>query len=154
MDKMNKNDIIESIKYHYFKKGRLCINLNKQSKEKLIEHMTEHNIDIINKTSLAEEIKNIETFNYLRDIIYCNFIKYENISYAVVSGINDTTPNHELLLIIEKYNLKYEEDFKNFKDLVFDIYKSYKTYCEKSAVKNECTYITLPNILKALKKIA
>jgi transcriptional/translational regulatory protein YebC/TACO1 len=154
MDKMNKNDIIESIKYHYFKKGRLCMNLNKQPKEKLIEHMTEHNIDVINKTSLAEEIKNIETFNYLRDIIYCNFIKYENISYDVVSSINDTTPNHELLLIIEKYNLKYEEDFKNFKDLVFDIYKSYKTYCEKSAVKNECTYITLPNILKALKKIA
>jgi transcriptional/translational regulatory protein YebC/TACO1 len=153
MDKMNKNDIIESIKYHYFKKGRLCMNLNKQSKEKLIEHMTEHNIDVINKTSLAKEIKNIETFNYLRDIIYCNFIKYENISYDVVSSINDTTPNHELLLIIEKYNLKYEEDFKNFKDLVFDIYKSYKTYCEKSAVKNECTYITLPNILKALKKI-
>ena len=59
-------------------------------------------------------IKNIETFNYLRDIIYCNFIKYENISYDVVSSINDTTPNHELLLIIEKYNLKYEEDFKNF----------------------------------------
>jgi transcriptional/translational regulatory protein YebC/TACO1 len=154
MDKMNKNDIIESIKYHYFKKGRLCMNLNKQSKEKLIEHMIEHNIDAINKTSLEEEIKNIETFNYLRDIIYCNFIKYENISYEVVSTITDNTSNKDLLLIIDKYNLKYEEDFKNFKDLVFDIYKSYKTYCEKSAVKNECSYITLPNILKALKKIA
>jgi hypothetical protein len=47
MDKMNKNDIIESIKYHYFKKGRLCMNLNKQPKEKLIEHMTENNIDVI-----------------------------------------------------------------------------------------------------------
>jgi transcriptional/translational regulatory protein YebC/TACO1 len=117
MDKMNKNDIIESIKYHYFKKGRLCMNLNKQSKEKLIEHMIEHNIDAINKTSLEEEIKNIETFNYLRDIIYCNFIKYENISYEVVSTITDNTSNKDLLLIIDKYNLKYEEDFKNFKYL-------------------------------------
>jgi transcriptional/translational regulatory protein YebC/TACO1 len=154
MDKMNKNDIIESIKYHYFKQGKLCMNLNKQSKEKLIEHMIENNIDAINKTSLEEEIKNIETFNYLRDIIYCNFIKYENISYDVVSTITDNTSNEELLLIIEKYNLKNEDDFKNFKDMIFDIYKSYKTYCEKSSIKNECSYITLPNIIKALKKIA
>ena len=151
---MNKNDIIESIKYHYFKKGRLCMNLNKQPKEKLIQHMIDNNIDVINKTSLEEEIKNIETFNFRRDIIYCNFIKYENISYDVVSKITDNTLNEELLEIIEKNNLTYEDDFKNFKDLVFDIYKSYKTYCEKSSLKNECSYITLPNIIKALKKIA
>jgi transcriptional/translational regulatory protein YebC/TACO1 len=154
MDKMNKNDIIESIKYHYFKKGRLCMNLNKQPKEKLIQHMIDNNIDVINKTSLEEEIKNIETFNFRRDIIYCNFIKYENISYDVVSKITDNTSNEELLEIIEKNNLTYEDDFKNFKDLVFDIYKSYKTYCEKSFLKNECSYITFPNIIKALKKIA
>lgn len=153
MDKMNKNDIIESIKYHYFKKGRLCMNLNKQPKEKLIQHMIDNNIDVINKTSLEEEIKNIETFNFRRDIIYCNFIKYENISYDVVSKITDNTSNEELLEIIDKNNLTYEDDFKNFKDLVFDIYKSYKTYCEKSFLKNECSYITLPNIIKALKKI-
>ena len=151
---MNKNDIIESIKYHYFKKGRLCMNLNKQPKEKLIQHMIDNNIDVINKTSLEEEIKNIETFNFRRDIIYCNFIKYENISYDVVSKITDNTLNEELLEIIEKNNLTYEDDFKNFKDLVFYIYKSYKTYCEKSSLKNECSYITLPNIIKALKKIS
>ena len=152
---MNKNEIIESIKYHYyFKEGKICMNLNKQSKNKLIEHMIENNINCINKLSLEEEIKNIETFNYLRDIIYCNFIKYENISYNVVSTITDNTSNQALLSIIEKHDLKYEDNFKNFKNLVFDIYKSYKTYCEKSSVKNECTYITLPNIIKALKKIA
>jgi hypothetical protein len=154
MDKINKNDIIESIKYHYFKKGRLCMNLNNQPKDKLIEHMIDNNIDIINKTSLEKEIKDIETFNYLRDIIYCNFIKYENISYDIVSTITDNSSNQELISIIEKYDLKYENDFKDFKDFIFDIYKSYKTYCEKSSIKNECSYITLPNIIKALKKIS
>lgn len=151
---MNKNDIIESIKYHYFKQGYLCMKLHKQPKNKLIEHMIENNIQTLNKTTLEEEIKNIETFNYLRDIIYCNFIKYENISYDIVSTINDNTSIEELTLIIEKHNLKYEDNFKNLKDFIFDIYKSYKIYCEKSSVKNECSYITLPNIIKAFKKIA
>lgn len=150
---MNKNDIIESIKYHYFKKGRLCMNLNKQSKEKLIEHMTEHNIDVINKTSLAEEIKNIETFNYLRDIIYCNFIKYENISYDIISKITTTTTIEELEAIISKNNLKYEDNFHNDKELIFNLFKIYDSYCKSSSINNNCKFITLPNIINSLKEI-
>jgi hypothetical protein len=152
-DKLNKFDLINSIKYHFLKKGYSCQNLNKLSKDKLIEYINEYSIEYISKDQIKEEINNIETYNNLRDIIYCNFIKYENISYDIISKINDTTTNEELQTIIDTHNLKYEDNMNNLKDLVFDIYKSYKNYCNSSATKNTCSYITLPNLIKALKNI-
>jgi hypothetical protein len=151
--RLTRIDLIESIKVHYLKKGLLCQNLDKMCKSKLLEFAIENEIEFIDKEQLKNEIIDIETYNFMRDIIYCNFIKYENIPYEVVFKIDTNTTNDELQAIIDKYNLKYEDNFKNTKDLIFNIYKSYKTYCENSSIKNECTYITLPSIIKALKNI-
>ena len=79
------------------------------------------------------------------------FIKYENIPYDTIANIKSDTLIEDLEQIIEKYNLKYEQSFVNIKELVFNLYKSYKKYCEKSAIKNECIYITLPSITKVFK---
>jgi hypothetical protein len=152
--RLTRIDLIESIKVHYLKKGLLCQNLDKMCKSKLLEFAIENEIEFVDKEQLKNEIIDIETYNFMRDIIYCNFIKYENIPYEVVFKIDTNTTNDELQAIIDKYNLKYEDNFKNTKDLIFNIYKSYKTYCENSFIKNECTYITLPSIIKALKNIA
>jgi len=152
--KLTRLDLIHSIKIHYLKKGLLCQNLDKICKSKLLELAIENDIDYIDKEQLKNEILDIETYNYLKDIIVINFIKYENIPYETVSKIDVNTTNDELQIIIDKYKLKYEENFENIKELIFDIYKSYKTYCDKSSIKNECSFITLPNLIKALKNIS
>jgi transcriptional/translational regulatory protein YebC/TACO1 len=152
-EKLTKLELIDSINMHYFKKGILCENLNKMSKFKLLEIYIDNNIEYVNKEQLKTEILATEKYNHLRDIIHCNFIKYENIPYDIIANIKSDTTNEELEKIIEKYNLKYEESFINLKELVFNLYKSYKKYCDKSSIKNECIYITLPNIIKVFKEI-
>jgi transcriptional/translational regulatory protein YebC/TACO1 len=152
-DKTTKLDLINSIKYHFLKKGYICQNINKMSKNELLEYIEKHKIECIKKNQLEEDIINIETYNKLRDIIYCNFMIYENISYDIISKIDETTTIEELQSIIDDNNLKCDNNSNHIKDLIFSIYKSYKNYCDISSTKNECTYITLPNLIKALKNI-
>jgi hypothetical protein len=127
--------------------------LTKISKVKLLELYIDNNIDYVNEEQLKNEIIAIEKYNHLRDIIHCNFIKYENIPYDVIKNIKSDTTNEELEEIILKYNLKYETSFSNIKELTLNLYKSYTKYCEKSSIKNQCIYITLPSILKVFKEI-
>ena len=151
--KMIKQDIINSINIHYYKKGIICGNIYKLSKDKLITILIDNNIEYISKDQLKEDILNIERYNNLRDIIYCNFIKYENISYEIISKINENTSIEELEEIINKNDLKNEMNFQNDKELIFNIFKSYSSYCKSSSIPNNCKYITLPNIIKSLKDL-
>ena len=148
---LTKSELLDSINMHYFKKGVLCENLNKISKTKLLEIYIDNKIEYVDKEQLKKEIIATEKYNHLRDIIHCNFIKYENIPYDTIANIKSDTSTEDLEQIIEKYNLKYEQSFVNIKELVFNLYKSYKKYCEKSSIKNECIYITLPSITKVFK---
>jgi hypothetical protein len=151
--KMNKKDIINSINVHYLKQGVLCGNIYKLSKDKLLTILNDNNIEYISKDQLKEDILNIEKYNNLRDIIYCNFIKYENISYDIISKITTTTTIEELEAIISKNNLKYEDNFHNDKELIFNLFKIYDSYCKSSSINNNCKFITLPNIINSLKEI-
>ena len=150
-EKLTKLELIDSINMHYLRKGILCENLHKISKIKLLELYVDNKIEYIDKEQLKKEIIETEKYNHLRDIIHCNFIKYENIPYDIIANIKSDTSIEDLEKIIEKYNLKYETSFSNIKELVLDLYKSYKKYCEKSSIKNECIYITLPSITKVFK---
>lgn len=152
-DKITKKELINSINVFYLKKGILCQNLSKISKQKLYDIYIENNIKYINEEELKKEILNVEEYNYLRDIIHCNFIKYENIPYEIISNINTSTSICELNEIIIKYDLKYEKTFINIKNLVYELYKSYKNYCDNSLIDNECVYITIPSLMKALNKL-
>jgi hypothetical protein len=151
--KMNKKDIINSINIHYYNKGIACGNIYKLSKEKLLTILNDNNIEYISKEKLKEEIINIERYNNLRDVIYCNFIKYENIPYEVISKITQNTSIKELEVIINKYDLKNEMNFQNDKELILNLFKSYNSYCKSSSIPNKCDYTTLPNIIKALKDL-
>ena len=148
-EKLTKIELINSINVHYLKQGILCENLTKLSKIKLLEIYIDNNIDYVNKEQLKNEIISVERYNHLRDIIHCNFIKYENIPYDIIANIKSDTKNEELELIIKQYDLKYEQSFIHIKELVFNLYKSYKKYCDKSSIKNTCIYITIPSITKA-----
>jgi hypothetical protein len=152
-EKLTKLELINSITVHYLKKGILCENLTRISKVKLLELYIDNNIDYVNEEQLKNEIIIVEKYNHLRDIIHCNFIKYENIPYDVIKNIKSDTTNEELEEIILKYDLKYEKSFANIKELTLNLYKSYTIYCEKSSIKNQCIYITLPSILKVFKEI-
>ena len=152
-EKLTKIELINSITVHYLKKGILCENLTKISKVKLLELYIDNNIAYVNNDELKNEIITVEKYNHLRDIIHCNFIKYENIPYDVIENIKSDTTNEELETIILKYNLKYEKSFDHIKELTLNLYKSYTKYCEKSSIKNQCVYITLPSILKVFKEI-
>ena len=148
---LTKSELIDSINIHYLRQGILCENLHKISKIKLLELYIDNKIEYVNKEQLKKEIIETEKYNHLRDIIHCNFIKYENIPYDLIATIKSDTSIEDLEKIIEKYNLKYEQSFVNIKELVLNLYKSYIKYCEKSAIKNECIYITLPSITKVFK---
>lgn len=149
--KYTKNDLLNSIKCHYLKKGLLCENISKLSKEKLIRILIDNNINYINNETLKIEILMTENYNRNKDIIYGNFIKYENIPIDVLQTITIDTTNDELVEIINKHNLHYEENFKNIKEFAYSLYKVYLKFINASAIKNECDYITLPSIIKALK---
>ena len=149
--KYTKIDLINSIKIYYLKQGLLCENINKLSKEKLITIMIDNNIQYINNETLKIEIIMTENYNKNKDTIYGNFIKYENIPYDIIQSINKDTTNDELILIINKYNLHYEDSFKNIKEFDYNLYKVYLKFINNSSIKNECDYITLPSIMKALK---
>jgi hypothetical protein len=149
--KYNKIDLINSIKVHYLKQGLLCENIYKLSKGRLLMIMNDNNIPYINNETLKIEIMMTEHYNKNKDTIIGNFIKYENIPYEVIQSITKDTTNDELLIIINRYNLHYEENFVNIKEFVYNIYKVYLKFINASAIKNECVYITLPSIMKAFK---
>ena len=151
--KMNKYNIINSINIHYYKKGLKCCNIYKLSKEKLLTILIDNNIEYISKDQLKDDIINIETYNNLRNIIYCNFIKYENIPYEVISKITIATTVEELTEIINKYELKNEKNFEKDKEFILKLYDLYNNYCKSSSISNTCVYITFPNIIKSLKEM-
>jgi hypothetical protein len=151
--KITKKDLINSINIHYLKKGKLCQNLYKLSKTKLIEIFTDNNIEYVSSEQLKNEIISVETYNHLCDIIHCNFIIYENIPIEVITSIKQTTTNNELKIIIDKYNLQYDEKIVNIKELVYNIYNSYKIYCNKQNIENNIKYITLPTLKNVIKSL-
>lgn len=153
---INKLDLINSINYHYLKKGLLCKNINKLSKKRLMEIYNENKIEFISYEKLKEMTLEIEEYNYLRDIIYCNYIKYENVPKEIMMKIDINTSINELNKIIYDYNLKYEDNFNNFKELMLNLYNLYNNYCNKSNISikyKDIDCISFPILLNSFKDI-
>ena len=68
-----------------------------------------NDIEYVDKETIKNEILSVETNNYLKEIVYGNFIKYENIPYDVIKEVNVDSSNEYLERIINKY----ENEFKN-----------------------------------------
>ena len=115
--------------------------------------MIDNDIEYIDKETLKNEILSVETNNYLKEIIYGNFIKYENIPYDIIKEVGVDSSNIDLENIISKYELKHENEFKTIKEFAFNLYKLYKNYCDTNGIKNECVYITIPSITQSFKSL-
>lgn len=156
---IKKLDLINSISYYYLKKGLLCKNINKMPKKRLLEIYNENNIEFISNEKMKEMILETEKFNYLKDIIYCNYIKYENVPKEIIMKIDTNTSIEELNEIIKEYDLKYEDNFNNLKELTLNLYKIYSNYCSKSNIinknklENNFDCISLPILIKSFKDI-
>lgn len=53
----------------------------------------------------------------LKEIVYGNFIKYENIPYDVIKEVNVDSSNEDLERIINKH----ENEFKTIKEFAFNL---------------------------------
>ena len=83
-------------------------------------------------------------------------MKYKNISIDIIKDIhlkNSEYKSKDLEAIITKYDLKYENDINELKELVYgmnDLIKNYNNSSKSFTVKK----LTIPDIIEELTKIA
>jgi hypothetical protein len=83
-------------------------------------------------------------------------MKYKNISIDIIKDIhlkNSEYKSKDLEGIISKYDLKYENDINELKELVYgmnDLIKNYNNSSKSFTVKK----LTIPDIIEELTKIA
>lgn len=83
-------------------------------------------------------------------------MKYKNISIDIMKDIhlkNSEYKSKDLEAIITKYDLKYENDINELKELVYgmnDLIKNYNNSSKSFTVKK----LTIPDIIEELTKIA
>ena len=150
--RLSKKQMINDINIFFLKQGKVCEgNIYKVSKAKLLEIIIDNDIPHINKDNLREEIEDTEKFNYYLEIIHHNFMKYKNIPIEIITDIhfNKELKAIDLEKIINKYNLKYENDMKELNELVNGITRLIKDYH-----KSKLEYKTIPDIIKELSIIS
>jgi hypothetical protein len=155
--RLSKKDMINDINIFFLKQGKVCEgNIYKVSKAKLLEIIIDNDIPHITNDNLKEEIEETEKFNYYIEIIYHNYMKYKNISIDIMKDIhlkNSEYKSKDLEAIITKYDLKYENDINELKELVYgmnDLIKNYNNSSKSFTVKK----LTIPDIIEELTKIA
>ncbi len=153
--KLSKKQLINDIKVFYLKQGKECEGICKISKSKLIELIIEHDIPHVDDETLKNEIQETEKFNYYMNVIYYNFIKFNNISYDIISNIrsNSQIKSSDLHKIITDNNLEYGNDMEEIKQLSLDLFNVIHNYCSKTNTKNTIQFKTIPSIIQFLSKL-
>jgi len=150
--KLSKKLLIDNITIFYFKNGHNIDNLNKISKEKLINIMINDNIPIISKKQLKNEKKEIDYYKTNLNIIYHNFMKYRNISYDIIDDIknNSNLKSIDLKNIILKNNLICDNEYeiKKTNKLILDLCDAYTNYYNDN---NDSDYNNDDNDMKTKK---
>jgi len=154
--KLKKNYLIDNIVIFYFKKGQIVSNMNRISKQKLIDVIINNNIPIIAKKQLKKEIKEKDLYISYLDIIYYNFMKYKNINLDIINEIRNK-PNLtsiNLKKIIDKYHLIIDNyyEIRKTNELIVELSAIYNNYCELSTNDNRILeYKTIPDIINCLE---
>jgi hypothetical protein len=153
--KLSKKQLINDIKVFYLKQGKECEGICKISKSKLIELIIENDIPHVDDETLKNEIQETEKFNYYMNVIYYNFIKFNNISYDIISNIrsNSQIKSSDLHKIITDNNLEYGNDMEEIKQLSLDLFNVIHNYCSKTNTKNTIQFKTIPSIIQFLSKL-
>ncbi len=153
--KLSKKQLINDIKVFYLKQGKECEGIRKISKNKLLELVLENEIPHIDNDTLKKEIEETEKFNYYKEIIYYNFIKFNKPSNDVIRDIyiNPNITSTELDIIIKENNLIFANDMEDIKKLVMDLFNSIHNYCSTTNTKNTIQYKTIPSIIQFLSNL-
>jgi len=153
--KLSKKQLINDIKVFYLKQGKECEGISKISKSKLIELIIENDIPHVDNETLKNEIQETEKFNYYMNVIYYNFIKFNNISYDIITNIrgNSQIKSSDLHKIICDNNLIYGNDMDEIKELSLDLFNVIHNYCSKTGTKNTIQFKTIPSIIHFLSKL-
>jgi len=146
--KLSKKQLINDIKVFYLKQGKECEGIMKISKNKLLELVLENDIPHIDNDTLKKEIEETEKFNYYKDVIYYNFIKFNNPSNDVIRNIhnNPNITSIELYIIIKENNLVFANDIEDIKKLVINLFNSIHDYCSTTNTKNTIQFKFFPII--------
>lgn len=124
--RLSKQTLIENIITHFHKNNDVISNdiindaikdINKISKQKLIEIIHDNSIPVYTEETLKNEIKETEKFTTYLEIIYHNYMTYHNIKYDVINEIkiNPNLTSKDLKDIIDKNNLIIDNKFSKFK---------------------------------------
>ena len=153
--KLSKKQLINDIKVFYLKQGKECEGIMKISKNKLLELVLENDIPHIDNDTLKKEIEETEKFNYYKDVIYYNFIKFNNPSNDVIRNIhiNPNITSIELYIIIKENNLVFANDIEDIKKLVINLFNSIHDYCSTTNTKNTIQFKTIPSIIQFLSNL-
>ncbi len=153
--KLSKKQLINDIKVFYLKQGKECEGICKISKSKLLELIFENDIPHIDNETLKNEIQETEKFNYYMNVIYYNFIKFNNISYDIINNIrgNSQIKSSDLHQIITNNNLNFGNDMDEIKELSLNLFNAIHNYCSKTNTKNTIQFKTIPSIIHFLSKL-
>jgi len=124
----------------------------KISKSKLLELVLENDIPHIDNDTLRKEIEETEKYNYYMNVIYYNFIKFNNPPPNIIRNIHNNS-SLELENIIKEYNLVFSNDIDELKTLVLDLFNSIHKYCSSTNTKNTIQYKTIPSIILFLNNL-
>jgi hypothetical protein len=153
--KLSKKQLINDIKIFYLKQGKECDGIYKISKSKLLDIVLDNDIPHIDNDTLRKEIEETEKFNYYRNVIYYNFIKFNNPSPDIIRTINNN-PNLtslDLDKIIKENKLIFANDIEEIKTLVLDLFNSIHNYCISTNNKNTIQFKTIPSIIQFLNNL-
>lgn len=153
--KLSKKQLIKDITIFYLKQGKECQGIMKISKNKLLEIVLENDIPHIDQDTLKKEIEETEKFNYYKDIIYYNFIKFNKPSMTIMNEIynNQSISSDDLDIIIKENNLIFANDIEETKTLVLELFNSIHKYCYSTNTKNTIQYKNLPSIINFLSNL-
>lgn len=136
--KLSKKQLINDIKVFYLKQGKECEGITKISKHKLLEIAIENDIPHIDNETLKKEIEETEKYNYYMEVIYHNFIKFNNPSIDVIRNIhhNKNITSNDLNDIIINNKLIFTNDIEETKTLVMELFNSIHKYCSTTNTKH------------------
>jgi len=152
INKYSKKQLIDIIIIHYLKDGKIIeTNLNKINKKKLISLIIDENISIYNNNKIIQETIEIENYTNYLEIIYYNFMRFNNIPLYLIKEIknNKDLTSNDLFLIINENNLIIENDIyfmKKFNKMIFTISDAIYHFDNKLL-----KFKTLPDIINVLK---
>jgi len=153
--KLSKKQLINDIKVFYLKQGKECEGIMKISKNKLLEIVIENDIPHIDNETLKKEIEETEKYNYYMEIIYYNFIKFNNPSSNIIRDIhhNKKITSTELNDIIKNNHLIFANDIEETKTLVMELFNCIHKYCSTTNTKNTIQYKSLSSIISFLTNL-